>query len=154
MHELGHSFWLTQPARRSGPPEPNCKPNYLSIMNYLFQVRGLPDDDGDLHMDYSRETVGALDENSLTDGHDRAACYRFTAQRGTPRSCRARSRLSLGTPAASEVLQRSGISEPTAGRLGADGARRRRTASLAPIDWNADGALVGSACQDVNFDGR
>jgi hypothetical protein len=42
MHEWGHNFELTH----AGPPkfpvrEPNCKPNYLSVMNYLFQLRGL-----------------------------------------------------------------------------------------------------------------
>ena len=46
MHESGHNFELTH----AGPPkfpvrEPNCKPNYLSVMNYLFQLRGLPQED-------------------------------------------------------------------------------------------------------------
>ncbi len=42
-HELGHTFQL----RHGGAAtEPNCKPNYLSVMNYLFQLRGLRKDAG------------------------------------------------------------------------------------------------------------
>ena len=46
MHELGHNFDLGH----SGvyvpgvQAEPGCKPNYLSSMNYLFQLRGLFND--------------------------------------------------------------------------------------------------------------
>ena len=52
MHELGHTLDL----RHGGAPpayhdhwrgnttvqfEPNCKPNYLSVMNYMYQFPGL-----------------------------------------------------------------------------------------------------------------
>ena len=42
MHEWGHNF-----GRRHGGDlfEPNCKPQYLSVMNYLYQLRGLLDAD-------------------------------------------------------------------------------------------------------------
>src|SRR5438874_7741370 len=53
MHELGHTFEYTHagPANpKIGgvitpqvPREANCKSNYFSSMNYLFQLRGLPD---------------------------------------------------------------------------------------------------------------
>ena len=62
MHELGHNFELTHGGAGSLYPnverEPNCKPNYLSVMNYLYQLRGLPDDSGKLHMDFSAEAIG------------------------------------------------------------------------------------------------
>ena len=50
MHELGHDF-----ERRHGGDalEPNCKPTYLSVMNYLYQLRGLLDDAGRPHLDFS-----------------------------------------------------------------------------------------------------
>ena len=47
--------------------EPNCKPNHLSVMSYLFQMGGLLDDAGVPHLDYSRETAGDLDERRLLD---------------------------------------------------------------------------------------
>ena len=51
MHEGGHNF-----GRRHGGDlfEPNCKPQYLSVMNYLYQLRGLPDADGVPRLDYNR----------------------------------------------------------------------------------------------------
>ncbi len=54
MHELGHNV-----ERRHGGEisEPNCKPTYLSVMNYLYQLRGLLDDDGRPHLDFSRAVI-------------------------------------------------------------------------------------------------
>jgi hypothetical protein len=40
MHELGHNFDLTHGGVRQLTRLPNCKPNYPSVMNYLFQLRG------------------------------------------------------------------------------------------------------------------
>ena len=37
MHELGHNLGL----RHGGDDLPNFKPNYLSVMNYSFQLTGL-----------------------------------------------------------------------------------------------------------------
>jgi hypothetical protein len=71
MHELGHSLTLTHggiyPASATAAVpltyEPNCKSNYQSVMNYLFQV-DLVGPDGVL--DYSSQQLGALNEPSLT----------------------------------------------------------------------------------------
>ncbi len=62
MHEFGHNA-----QRRHGGEafEPNCRPTYLSVMNYMYQLRGLPDDDGEPHLDFSREPGGAVDETAL-----------------------------------------------------------------------------------------
>ena len=66
MHELGHNM-----ERRHGGEafEPNCKPTYLSVMNYLYQLRGLLDDDGKPHLDFSRSITSpvCLDETKLSD---------------------------------------------------------------------------------------
>lgn len=46
MHELGHNLGL----RHGGDDNTNDKPNYLSVMNYLYQLNGLPEignDEGD-----------------------------------------------------------------------------------------------------------
>ena len=40
MHEVGHSLGLHHAGLAD---QPNCIPNYPSIMNYLYQIRGLTD---------------------------------------------------------------------------------------------------------------
>lgn len=73
MHELGHSFTLTHGGTYYPPGYPqispatygqNCKPNYESVMNYLFQVRGFPDGSS---IDYSRQTLPDLSEDLLSE---------------------------------------------------------------------------------------
>ena len=82
MHELGHTLTLahggTYYALNSSVPtyEFNCKPNFLSVMSYLFQARGFPDPvllpDGTHPIDYSGQTVQPmplqpLDETQLNE---------------------------------------------------------------------------------------
>ena len=71
MHELGHSLGLTHGGLYYDTPgsyvptlEPNCKPNYQSVMSYQFQVDLL--DDGVL--DYSGQELSPLNESSLLGG--------------------------------------------------------------------------------------
>ncbi|MEJ2242689.1 MAG: hypothetical protein P8Y18_11205 [Candidatus Bathyarchaeota archaeon] len=60
MHELGHTLGL----QHGGKDNINYKPNYLSIMNYLFQldwnVASRP-------LDYSRKELEPLDETALDE---------------------------------------------------------------------------------------
>jgi hypothetical protein len=66
MHELGHSLALMHGGRYNrnaaypflASYELNCKPNFLSVMNYLFQARGFPD----RGFDYSSQTLSPLNE--------------------------------------------------------------------------------------------
>jgi hypothetical protein len=60
MHELGHNLGLDH----GGADKVNNKPNYLSVMNYLFQMQGLNYKGSDGHFDYSRFAVD-FDENSI-----------------------------------------------------------------------------------------
>jgi hypothetical protein len=60
MHELGHTLGL----RHGGADHENCKPNYLSIMTYVWQTIGLQP--GDI-FDYSRDPLPALGEGSLNE---------------------------------------------------------------------------------------
>ena len=63
-HELGHTFQL----RHGGAAtEPNCKSNYLSVMNYLFQLRGLRKNSGPSIVDFSGQQLPLLNEGSLTE---------------------------------------------------------------------------------------
>jgi uncharacterized protein (TIGR03437 family) len=62
MHELGHNLSL----HHGGNDETNYKPNYLSVMNYSFQIPGLIYNGGYL-LDYSRFNLPALDETNLNE---------------------------------------------------------------------------------------
>ena len=71
MHELGHSLGLTHGGLYydilgSYVPtlEPNCKPNYQSVMSYQFQVDLL----GNGVLDFSEQLLSTLNENSLPVG--------------------------------------------------------------------------------------
>ena len=74
MHELGHTLGL----RHGGADHENCKPNYLSIMTYVWQTIGLQP--GNI-FDYSRDALPSLSEASLNealgiqDGTARATFY-------------------------------------------------------------------------------
>jgi hypothetical protein len=60
MHEFGHNLNL----RHGGGDNINRKPNYLSVMNYLFQMSSIV---ANRPLDYSRCIVAALNENSLSE---------------------------------------------------------------------------------------
>ncbi len=60
MHELGHNLGL----EHGGGDEVNNKPNYLSVMNYSFQLVGLPPA---ATLDYSRAALPNLFETNLDE---------------------------------------------------------------------------------------
>ena len=81
MHELGHALGFGH----GGADKVNCKPNYQSLMSYVYQTTGIPDAtlpaptvdlDGDgvidgrdrLRLDYSRALLPQLNENALNEG--------------------------------------------------------------------------------------
>ena len=76
MHELGHTLSLPHGGAYSdGLPnsyaltlEGNCKSNYQSVMNYMFQVDLLTDSSGNPVLDYSEQELKSLIENSLPAG--------------------------------------------------------------------------------------
>ena len=60
MHEFGHNLGLLH----GGFEYTHNKPNYLSIMNYSFQMEGLINANGKRSFDYSRRKLDDLDENN------------------------------------------------------------------------------------------
>jgi uncharacterized repeat protein (TIGR01451 family) len=64
MHELGHNLGL----KHGGGDGINFKPNYLSVMNYWFQLSGIPQTvAGKNPFDYSHRVLATLNEASLDE---------------------------------------------------------------------------------------
>jgi hypothetical protein len=61
MHELGHNLGL----RHGGGDNDNCKPNYISIMNYTFQFKKVV---STRVVDYSPQELLTLNEGALVEG--------------------------------------------------------------------------------------
>ena len=149
MHELGHTLWRTHGGHAATVSEPNCKPNYLSIMNYLFQLGGLRDEDGKAHLDYSRSSDGTINENTLFNDPSnppvelkyRTAWYAPLLPGTLP--------FTLGTPAATRFCNGALFPEtPPAPHARVD----FYSSTLGAIDWS--GGLLAGPPQDVNFDGQ
>jgi hypothetical protein len=60
MHELGHNMNLFH----GGNDNIHCKPNYISVMNYLFSLGQYVANNT---LDFSRSNLSALNENNLTE---------------------------------------------------------------------------------------
>ncbi|WP_314659556.1 zinc-dependent metalloprotease family protein [uncultured Rothia sp.] len=63
VHELGHNLGLGH----GGTDDVNDKPNYLSVMNYRYQLRGLERADGTKYFSYSTRAYKDLDETKLDE---------------------------------------------------------------------------------------
>lgn len=73
MHELGHTLGLDHGGGSLLPADArieNYKPNYLSVMNYAFQVSGIRTVGpiSTLRFDFSRAQLPTLNENALNEG--------------------------------------------------------------------------------------
>lgn len=63
VHEFGHNLGI----HHGGNDSVNFKPNYLSVMNYEYQISGIPKADGTRYFGYSTRTMPTLNENSLDE---------------------------------------------------------------------------------------
>jgi hypothetical protein len=154
LHELGHTLNLWH----GGKPavfgnkaqntttfvEPNCKPNYMSSMSYLFQIHGLFDAGGIPRIDYSGAPPDPLDETSLTDGTQFLRKYRpvwfapVTSPLAINRGSTAARRFCNGAPLPPGT-------EPWMARVQAAHVDEA-------IDWDGQPSTSGGE-RDVNFDG-
>ena len=66
MHELGHALGLDHSGGEGNGNSVNYKPNYPSIMNYMFQTVGIPRGGAQV-FDYSRDPYPDVDETKLTE---------------------------------------------------------------------------------------
>jgi len=134
MHELGHNLGLSHAGLYRVP---NCEPNYPSVMNYLYQTRGLTDAAGNSHIDYSYGSLPDLNEGSLSETGFLSTLYRVRF---------------YGPPGPNNL----GIAKahcdgtPLAGELGV----RLEAPIGTTIDWNNNGAIdSGTFALDVDFNG-
>ena len=63
IHELGHNLGLGH----GGTDDVNDKPNYLSVMNYMYQIYGVRRASGELKFSYSTRAYKDLDETKLDE---------------------------------------------------------------------------------------
>jgi uncharacterized repeat protein (TIGR01451 family) len=120
MHELGHNLGLTHGG--AAQPDLSYKPNFTSVMNYLFQTRGLEFDGLEGNFDYSRFALPTLNEANLNEqlGLDGGASF---AGYGTAYFC-------------------NGVSNTTS-------ADKIVTNANLPIDWNCDGSIESSVATHI-----
>jgi hypothetical protein len=152
-HEIGHTLagthggfkQLNAPTDFWPTFEVNCKPNFLSIMNYLFQVRGLP---GGI-IDFSSQKLPTLTESSLIEQNGLGAVAPYMTRWYSPLNAldqqvqSASTRHCDGTLVASGELQMVRVEGATV----AGG-------NPAPIDWNRNGAISTTPItQDLNYSG-
>jgi MBG domain (YGX type)/Galactose oxidase, central domain len=139
MHELGHNLGLSHAGLSRTP---NCVPIYPSVMNYLYQTRGLTGTmDGASHIDYSSGTLTTpLDETNLSETILSLLPYRIRYYGPVVGS---------DPPDSAAVLHCDG----TPVTSGVPMIRLENTSPF--IDWDHNGASTpGSLALDVNYDGQ
>ena len=170
FHETGHNLGLWHGGYAAvwgnkhplvGSPtstdiDPNCKPNYLSSMSYMFQVIGLFDKFDNIHLDYSDRNYAGSPLNSLNETmfltdvappEPPAGLYvpAWFAPADSPLA------VALSASAASRFCDGSkfGTPEP-APKM----ARVHAADTFSPINWSGDPSTSATAgAQNVNFDG-
>ncbi len=159
FHELGHNFDLWHggvPATFGNKAqntatyvEPNCKPNFLTSMSYLYQVHGLFDDNDQIHIDYSGTAYPNLGESGTLNDVAVVPASPY--------------RSAWFVPAGSALAVFQGVSEATRFCSGlafdpqappASMVRAHADTTSDTIDWNGDRTINSTSAQDVNFDGR
>ncbi|WP_321910274.1 OmpL47-type beta-barrel domain-containing protein [Paraburkholderia sp. J11-2] len=120
MHELGHNLGL----HHGGGDDVNNKPNYVSLMNYLFQFTGLTRNGVAGILDYSNVALDTLDETNLDE--------------------------TSGVGAAAKGVQTSHWVTPP----GKAGTFVTVADASQPIDWNGNGISTDkNVTFDINGDG-
>jgi hypothetical protein len=145
-HELGHTLGL----RHGGGDNANCKPNFQSVMNYLFQVRGLPGYDGLAHVDYSGQMLPGLNEESLDESQGiGAAATRFRTRWFAPLNFLDNQLNTIGGRTATRHCDGTPITD------GAQMVRLEGPLSPVAVDWNNDGNTTDKGLsQDLSFNGQ
>jgi hypothetical protein len=143
MHELGHTLMLAHGGFKGNA---NCNPNYLSIMNYLFQLRLLITPTGQKEINYSTQALNPLDELALAETNGigspnpeyLTAWYQPYANVGT---------------AATRHCDASPITGGSQ-MIRVDQTITQTTPFGGGIDWNGNGPIEnGTVAGDINYNG-
>src|SRR5262249_46143924 len=126
----------------------NCKPNFQSVMNYLFQVRGVPKYDGSAVVDFSDQELPALNEGSLNESLGLGANSTFRTRWYAPFSYLDKRLNNVGGRMASRHCDGTPITD------GAQMVRVEGPPLPGAIDWNVDGITEASVSQDISFNGK
>jgi hypothetical protein len=144
MHELGHTLGL----KHGGGDNTNCKSNFQSVMNYLFQVRLLPGFDGVGHVDYSGQLLPDLNEASLNEAAGIGPATKYRTRWFAPLSFIDKQLNTQGGRAAARHCDGTPITD------GAQMVRLEGPSVPVAIDWNNDGnPSAANLSQDINFSG-
>ena len=157
IHEFGHTLGLThgatyyQHALNSPPSKPtyglNCESNFLSMMNYQFQIRGFPEGPG---VDFSGQALQPLDETMLNEfsGIGPVTVPHYTRWYAPPNALDTKLQNTVGGRYATKHCDGTPLL-PGEMMVRVDG-----TTFGSPIDWNNDLTIeAGIYKQDSNFNG-
>ncbi len=170
MHELGHTLALTHggtyynsnSAYPSLPSyELNCKPNFLSVMNYLFQVRGFADGG----FDYSGQTISSVNESypflseSTGIGNDMFTglpAAHLTRWYSTPNTLDVFLQNTTGGRYATSHCDGTALTAADVPAVRVEGALAPGGTHSAPLDWNNDLIVPDAVLSpgiDINYNG-
>ena len=170
LHELGHGMSLThggtyyRSAENPSLPtyELNCKSNYLSVMNYLFQVRGFAEGG----LDYSSQTIASLNEafpvlsessGVGTDINTGQTAAHLTRWYSSPNALDQMLQQASGGRYARSHCDGSAIAQNEASAVRVDGTVAAGGTFSAPLDWNNNFIVpdaVNSPGVDLNYNGN
>lgn len=131
MHELGHNLGF----QHGGNTNTNYKPNYVSVMNYMYQLYGLPtigSSEGDRYFYYQRTTMG----NTLCVNPG------LSGLTNSPYSSPATFRIDYSDGSGGVIDEGSVNDFGGLGRVGS-----------ASVDFNCSGTINAGYAFDVNGDG-
>src|SRR5678810_447639 len=141
-HELGHNLYRGHGGDPVNALEFNCNPNFLSIMNWSYQIEGLLNASGVPVLDFSRQILPLISEGSLPRDLGTSVTWPYRPGWYAPRSSVAPG---LGTTAAKRHCDGTDLSqeERDANDAGGGFVRINGTEALiktagSPIDWNGD----------------
>lgn len=169
LHEMGHSLTLTHGGTyfldAQNPSvatyEANCKPNFVSVMSYLFQVRGFVDGG----FDYSGQTMPLLNEaypslsESLGIGNDiftgQSAAH-LTRWYSNPNAIDKQLQATIGNRYARAHCDGTPLTSADVPGVRVNGTVAPGGNFSAPLDWNNDLVApdaIKSPGVDINYNG-